>query len=211
MDLSERERKILWAKAGNRCSFRFQNSVCDQPLCINDQGKNVVVGQECHIVGEKPVAARFIDDFPARESYNNAILMCPIHHKLIDDKETRDIYTIEILIEMKRIHEQAIKTHENMVSSARLEIKDSEFSTEVNGADRAVGMEVNVPATLSNIKSELKAANVREAVGFSTNQGLTSMIYFCSACRNPFPAAFTGPLPASIQCPHCGQANSLKR
>jgi hypothetical protein len=83
--------------------------VCEQPLCLNDLGKNVIIGQECHIVGEKLGAARYIANFPKKESYENSILMCPNHHKLIDDEKTRTIYSKEVLMEMKCAHEQAIK------------------------------------------------------------------------------------------------------
>lgn len=70
-------------------------------------------------------------------------------------------------------------------------------------------MEVNRPAQLSNVKSELIADNVRRAVGFSTNQGLTSIIKTCSNCNRPFPLVFTG-LPSSrVKCPHCGKDNKI--
>ena len=61
-------RKLLWAKAGNRCSYRYEGEVCDEELVTSDGGKITLVGEECHIVGEKPTAARYIADFHGRNT-----------------------------------------------------------------------------------------------------------------------------------------------
>lgn len=88
MQLSDHDRKLLWAKAGNRCSYRNESEVCNELLVIDNNGTWTITGQECHIVGEKRHAARYKEDFPTRETYSNAILMCGKHHKVIDDNET---------------------------------------------------------------------------------------------------------------------------
>ncbi|HUT14022.1 MAG TPA: hypothetical protein VMY42_26275 [Thermoguttaceae bacterium] len=207
MDLSDKDRKRLWAKAANRCSYRFGNEVCDQPLVLNDQGTDVVVGNECHIVGDKPGSARYVAECTNRNSYENAILLCPVHHKVIDDGKR--IYTVDMLQRMKREHEGAVTFHGNN-QAERLSIVNSEFSTEVSGADRAVGMEVNRLASLSGVKSTLKAENVKEAIGFSTNQGLTGRLSSCPYCGQLVPAAYTGPPPQSVKCLHCGRDVPMK-
>lgn len=51
-----------------------------------------------------------------RAAYENLILLCPNHHKLIDVLEP-DRYTVEVLEEMKYGHEQ----RRNWASEARLE------------------------------------------------------------------------------------------
>jgi len=51
MGLSGRDRKTLWTKAGNRCSYRFKGEVCNKLLVYEDGGKLVNIGEECHIVG----------------------------------------------------------------------------------------------------------------------------------------------------------------
>jgi len=202
MDLSYRDRKILWSKAGNRCSYSFDGETCNTELVKLDSGKYVVLGEECHIVGEKPKAARYIGDYPKRETYYNAILMCRIHHKIIDDNA--DVYTIEILHGMKDSHEETTQQAIQDRTLQPLIIKDSEFLTIVEKAQRAVGMEVNRPAQLSNVKSELHVSDVQEAIGFSTNHGFTASILSCSSCNQPFPAAFVGTPPEYVICPHCG-------
>jgi len=207
MGLSEHDRKILWAKAGNRCSYRYGHDICDEELVFSDNREDILVGEECHIVGEKPGSARYISDFSERDTYSNRILMCRKHHKVVDDDERT--YTIKKLRNMKREHEKSIAERIKKKEIEPIVIKDSVFRTEVRDTDEAIGMEVNKPAQLSNVKSELIADNVRKAVGFSTNQGLTSMIMTCSNCNRTFPLAYTGPPPSRATCPHCGEENII--
>jgi hypothetical protein len=198
MNLSDKDRKLLWGKAKNVCSYRFKGTVCSQPLVLTHEGNDVVVGNECHIIGEKPGSARYLADFAGRETYENAILLCPVHHKLIDD--TEGVHTSEVLRRMKSEHEQLASFDKDRP----LKFEASEFVTEVSNADRVVGMEVNRPASFTGVRSTLKATNVREAIGFSTNQGLTASISWCSHCAKPVPSAHTGSPPFTIRCPHCG-------
>jgi hypothetical protein len=98
------DRKKLWARSGNLCSF----PECNTELAQEKQA-NRVIGEEAHIKGEKPSAARY-DPKQSKEekaSYENRILLCPTHHTMIDaDPET---WTVERLIEMKRNHEQQVR------------------------------------------------------------------------------------------------------
>lgn len=208
MKLSDRDRKILWSKAGNRCSYNFSGETCDAELVKNDNDKLIVLGEECHIVGEKPRSARYLEEYPERETYNNAILMCRIHHKILDDNA--DVYTLEALHEMKDAHEKSIQLAKENKTMQFLTIKDAEFLTIVEKAQRAVGMEINQPAQLTNVKSELRARDVQEAVGFSTNQGLTSITIVCS-CNQSFPAVFVGTPPEYVDCPNCGRKHKIHR
>jgi len=207
--LNDKDRKILWAKAGNLCSYNFQGETCDKQLAVMDGEKVTLIGEECHIVGEKSGAARYIPDFEDRDDYDNLILMCRNHHKIIDDDETK--YTIEILKTMKRLHEVNIADRLRRQELQPIVIKDSLFKTEVKGADEAIGMEVNKPAYFSNVRSELKAENVKRAVGFSTNQPLSAIITFCSECKKPVPFTCTGTPPEIIPCPYCGNEILLNR
>jgi hypothetical protein len=107
MGLSDRDRKMLWARAGNRCSYRYGDEICNELLFLDGGPRPVNKGEECHIVGEKPGTARYVDVCPGRDAYSNRVLMCRNHHKVIDDAE--DMYTIEVLREMKALHEEQIK------------------------------------------------------------------------------------------------------
>jgi hypothetical protein len=209
MDLSNPDKKVLWTNAGNLCSYSIDSETCNTELVKLDNGKYIVLGEECHIVGEKPKAARYIEDYPQRETYYNAILMCGVHHKIIDDNVT--VYTVEILHVMKDRHEKIIREAIQNKTLRPLVIKDSEFLTIVEKAKRAVGMEVNRQAQLSNVRSELRVGDVQEAIGFSTNQGLTGSILSCSSCKQFFPAAFVGTPPEYVECPHCGHKQKMHR
>lgn len=207
MSISVQHRKFLWAKAGNRCSYRYRGEVCDKELVVKDGEKDTLVGEECHLVGEKPKTARYAASFNGRNSYDNLILMCSEHHTIIDVNKNE--YTVDVLQKMKQSHENSIAERLNRQEFERITIKDSAFRTEVRHADEAIGMEVNRPAELSNVRSELVVEDVKRAVGFSTNQALNVIMMFCSKCKRPIPRTYTGAPPPSIVCPHCGQENPL--
>jgi hypothetical protein len=68
-----------------------------------------VVGDECHLIGEKPSAARGHlgvgrDDL---DEYPNLVLLCKVHHKLVDDQP--ETYPVERLREMKAAHEKWVQ------------------------------------------------------------------------------------------------------
>jgi hypothetical protein len=88
--------KRLFAVSGNECAFPR----CKQPLIEN----NTVVGEMCHIKGEKPKAARYDPNQTDRErdSFENLILLCGTHHTIIDGDEKK--YTVERLTAMKAKH-----------------------------------------------------------------------------------------------------------
>jgi len=154
MNLSVKDRKLLWAKAANRCSYRFQSEMCRKPLVQAAGGSDVVVGEESHIVGDKLGSARYRADCANRNSYENAILLCSTHHTIVDSNQT--VFTVVALSEMKRAHEKAVASSPGDPSD-RITITDVEVTAEVSDADRVVGMEVNRPATLTNVRSTVKA------------------------------------------------------
>jgi 5-methylcytosine-specific restriction endonuclease McrA len=207
MSINDHDRKTLWARAGNRCSYQYQGESCDEELAVLHGGKITLVGEECHIVGEKPGAARYDPSFEGRDTYENLILLCRKHHKIIDDNEEK--YSVGILRAIKTSHEESVSGRTKRKEIQPIIIKDAFFRTEVKQADEATGMEVNRPAILSNVKSELVTEHVRRAVGFRTNQTLNAIIMTCSNCNKPFPFVSTGHQPPSVACPHCGEDNPL--
>lgn len=128
MSIDARTRKILWAKAGNRCSYRYAGEVCDEELVVTDGNDITLIGNECHVVGEKPKAARYIPDYEGRDSYDNLILMCPKHHMIIDANESK--FTVQVLREMKAAHENTITERLTSKKLSKLIIKESVFRTE---------------------------------------------------------------------------------
>jgi hypothetical protein len=85
--------KRLFAVSGNRCAF---------PQCISPlihHGK--VTGKVCHIKGSRPGSARYAEDQSAedRHGFQNLILMCPIHHDVVDSDEIE--YPVDRLLDLK--------------------------------------------------------------------------------------------------------------
>jgi hypothetical protein len=89
--------KRLFATSGNQCAF---------PNCRNSLVEGTkVTGRICHIKGRRPGAARYDPEQPdeQRRAFDNLLLMCPIHHDVIDaDPES---YTVARLAEIKSAHE----------------------------------------------------------------------------------------------------------
>jgi len=100
--ISDKTRKLLWGRAANRCA------ICKNELVINSTKNNdeSIIGEECHIISLQSKGPRYNSDFPEKkiDSYNNLILLCRIHHKMIDDQ--CETYTGEILENFKKNHEK---------------------------------------------------------------------------------------------------------
>jgi rRNA maturation endonuclease Nob1 len=203
MELSDKDRKILWARAGDLCSYNHNGEKCDTKLSKTTQmGDTFAVGVECHIIGEKPASARYCEEFKDKETHENRILLCPTHHTIIDRDE--GTYTVEVLKNMKRTHEKYMEDVKIAKPSPQIEIRDSNFVMTAKNVKTAVGMEVNQPARLTNVNSQLNVENVETATGFRTNQRLSSIMTICE-CGRPFSYVCTGPAPSTIVCPNCGK------
>lgn len=101
MPISDKTRKILWGKAANRCA------ICKCSLVIEkkENDNESIVGDECHIVAQSKGGPRYDIDFPTDQldEYYNLILLCKVHHKMVDDQ--CQAYTTKILREFKQTHE----------------------------------------------------------------------------------------------------------
>ena len=93
MAISDKTRKVLWGRSANRCAICRQELVIEATLRDDES----VVGEECHIVSAQTNGPRY-DPALLRQpldSYNNLILLCRVHHKMVDDQP--ETYTVEIL------------------------------------------------------------------------------------------------------------------
>ena len=105
MSITDRTRKILWGRSGNLCAY-CRRVLVEEATELSDES---VVGDEAHIIGEKPTAAREHlgvgrDDL---DEYPNLVLLCKVHHKLVDDQP--ETYPVKRLREMKAAHELWVK------------------------------------------------------------------------------------------------------
>lgn len=92
--------KRLFAESGNVCAFPG----CETRLIDSQTG--IVVGEVCHIKAREAAGPRYDPDQPEseREGYGNLILLCSVHHKIVDGD--LDTYTVELLSRMKEEHRE---------------------------------------------------------------------------------------------------------
>lgn len=92
MAISDKTRKVLWGRSGNRCA------ICKNELVIDatEQDDESVIAYECHIISSKPNGPRHDPSYPADklDSYDNLILLCRTNHKMVDDQSTTFIANI---------------------------------------------------------------------------------------------------------------------
>lgn len=98
---------MLWGRAGNRCA----NPECRIELVmdVTETDDESLLGEECHIVARSSDGPRGNESFPKDkiDNYENLILMCRIHHKIIDDQPEK--YTVSYLKDLKYQHERWVR------------------------------------------------------------------------------------------------------
>ena len=94
--------KKLYALSGNQCAFP------DCMVTFINPDSETNKSNICHIEAAESGGQRYnpnsTDEY--RRSYDNLLLLCPNHHKETDEVS---IYTVEVLRDMKRIHEDKIR------------------------------------------------------------------------------------------------------
>ncbi len=100
--ISDKTRKVLWGRSGNRCAFCRQELV----LARTDADPESVVGDECHIASAAEHGPRHAEGWSPEQfgDIENLLLLCRVHHKLIDDQP--ETYTSQLLQHMKVNHER---------------------------------------------------------------------------------------------------------
>jgi hypothetical protein len=92
--------KTLFALSGNTCAY----DGCETKL--TDPVRKQVNADVAHICGDKPGAPQYDPSMTdaERDDFENLILLCPGHHRLVDGLEP-DRHTVETLRGMKHRHE----------------------------------------------------------------------------------------------------------
>lgn len=105
MAITDKTRKTLWARSGNRCAMCRTELVAER----NEQDKSLNIGDECHIVSEQSKGPRHVADYGKDfDDYDNLILLCKNHHRIVD--ELWETYSIDLLRTVKINHENWIRT-----------------------------------------------------------------------------------------------------
>lgn len=122
MTISVKTRKMLWGRSANRCA------VCKLELVVDasETDDPSVVGEECHIVAQSTDGPRGNSDLPAeqRDGYGNLILMCNVHHKVIDDQP--NAYTVGVLKDLKTKHEEWVRS--NLAYDSAMQADDEMYA-----------------------------------------------------------------------------------
>lgn len=103
MGVTEKDIKLLWGRAAERCSFPDCKTRLTQDKKL--ASSSFPLGEQAHIIGENESSPRGRSNLTEaeRNSYFNLILLCPNHHTIID-KNPED-YTVEKLHLLKDQHE----------------------------------------------------------------------------------------------------------
>lgn len=125
MSITLKTHKLIWGRSGNMCAYPD----CKKQLVIDETSTDdpSVIGQEAHIVAKKENGPRgqYPLELEKRDKYDNLILLCSVHHKLIDDQENE--YTVEKLHDFKNKHEAWIK--ENLALDKQKTRDDELYAT----------------------------------------------------------------------------------
>jgi len=101
------EQRKLLQRSGNICAYPG----CRARLTSagTDSDPLVVVSEMAHIVAESPDGPRGASALTAaeRNRYENLILLCNVHHELIDSQPAT--YTVEFLLDIKAAHERWVE------------------------------------------------------------------------------------------------------
>ena len=106
--IPDKVKKHLWLRAGGRCEFRG----CNRLLYIDDVTQDPINESNiAHIISWTPTGPRgdVLLSGQKATDIDNLMLVCPDHNHLIDDNEQVKKFTVSVLEEMKREHEESIK------------------------------------------------------------------------------------------------------
>jgi hypothetical protein len=175
--ISDRTRKLLWGRSGDRCAM------CRKPLSRDPEHASdrvALVGEECHIVGRSPDGPRGgehrVGDI---DGYENLVLLCASDHAAADGHEAS--WTVERLRETKAAHERwvAARLSEQRVQpemswqmpgTRRTDIESIRSGSRLMGLyERALSASVRLPERLERAPRELAGALFRTAQEWSEN------------------------------------------
>ena len=103
MSYTQKTLKTLFGRATG-CAF----PTCEAPII--DEDTNVVICEICHIKSRRPAGPRHDPNQTSseRDDYDNLIIMCAIHHKIIDSDAIS--YPVERLLVLKEEHEKSVSS-----------------------------------------------------------------------------------------------------
>ena len=190
MTIPRKESRILLQKSGNRCAFPQCRRLLTSEACAPND--SVVLGDIAHIVAERQDGPR--GDSPLslaeRNKYDNLILLCTQHHRLVDVKPHE--YTVERLRAIKEDHEAWVQSRLAFPDESRTDTAppktEKVFSTllPVQTMPRYV---YGVPCDLRNgaeVAGRLLPLKDGEMAPFILREGMLFTFQNMNMPRNPF-------------------------
>jgi hypothetical protein len=129
----------LFAVSMNRCAFPG----CNTPII--DSSTNTILAEVCHIHAQRIGGPRFDSSQTdeERHGFDNLVLMCGVHHKLIDAPENVERYSSDHLKEIKQQHEQAARASGAPASPISDELVAALLEATARYENGAVHMDLN--------------------------------------------------------------------
>jgi len=146
--------KKLFSLSGNLCAFPS----CNLPIV---ESSGTITGEICHIRARSKNGPRYDENQTdeERHGFENLILLCRHHHKMIDSEP--EIYDVESLIEIKGIHERLVGRKEQdqdsfyarilINGSRKINIKGNEGTIIIDSPGAVHGNTVNISAKQEKI------------------------------------------------------------
>ncbi len=104
MNISEKDLKKLWGLAAGMCAFPGCQQDC---LVFVDLKDPTVLGEMAHVIAQSPKGPRG-KATGGEDTYENLILLCPTHHRLVD-KAPSGYYKESDLLSWKAQHEARVR------------------------------------------------------------------------------------------------------
>jgi hypothetical protein len=158
---TERTIKQLFALSGNLCAF----PECQLPII---ERSGIITGEICHIKAKNEGGPRFDREQSDKDRHalSNLILLCRHHHKIIDSEPA--IYSVEVLTEMKSLHENAARRLESEQDGlfAKMLLNDlRNISVNDNSGNVAINSPGAMQAQTINLQSTTRKISVNPAPG----------------------------------------------
>ena len=178
--------RFLYVHSGNCCAFEG----CHNPIFEDD---GTLTGECCHIEAFSPKGPRYntCQSDEERNGYDNLVLMCARHHKIIDGNPKK--YSVELLKEMKRIHENQfyasqLKATDRMLYQLQIDSERYWKNLKRRDADDDTGYkmmieEQNISSLMTNIEEIYETLwNLIESVTKSSEQLQIDIKKECEKC-----------------------------
>jgi hypothetical protein len=180
---AEKTIKRLFALSGNICAYPG----CQLQIVTSE---GTITGEICHIKARHEAGPRFDPDQSEedRHGFNNLILLCRHHHKVIDSEP--NIYTANALAEMKLIHENVAGRNERPEDSFFAKILLNDFriiSVTNNSGNIAINSPGAMQAHTINVKTTASKVSVRPPPGtIGADQNISRYVSYLIKRYNEF-------------------------